>query len=188
MSYTCHSGGCPGADMEWETQGEKYGVKTIAYSFYNHVQKGRNPRILSVDELNEGFEVVMRANKVLKRYPQGQPQYIKNLLSRNWFQVKNSESIFAIASELITKDIVKGGTGWAVQMAVDCDKPVFVYLQKSSPMSPGKWLRYMPVIGLEWMHGEIPILTENFAGIGTREINQDGISAIQNILKHNFGK
>jgi len=39
----CHSGGCPGADMEWEREGEKYGVKTIAYSFYNHVHYAVHP-------------------------------------------------------------------------------------------------------------------------------------------------
>ena len=28
-NYICHSGGCPGADMAWETQGYKYDVHTI---------------------------------------------------------------------------------------------------------------------------------------------------------------
>jgi hypothetical protein len=184
MKYTCHSGGCSGSDMTWENEGLKYDVHTIAYSFWNHKQEGRNQKILSEVELIEGFEAVMRANKVMKRYPQGQPQYVKNLLARNWFQVKNSEAIFAIAKKFVTEHIVDGGTGWAVQMAVDCDKPVFVFLQDSMG---GSWFRYMPIVGFESCRGKIPTLTENFAGIGTREINQYGINAIKQILKQNCG-
>jgi hypothetical protein len=44
----------------------------------------------------------------------------------------------------------------------------------------------MPIVGFESCRGEIPKLTENFAGIGTREINQYGIDAIRQIYKKNF--
>jgi len=184
MNYTCHSGGCPGADMFWENEGDKYGVKTIAYSFYGHTQKGKNRKILERPELNEGFEAVLRANKVLKKYPQGQPTYIKNLLSRNWFQIKNSDAVFAIAKKFLSKSTVDGGTGWAVQMAIDCDKPTFVFLQDDMG---GSWFRYMPIVGFECLWGEIPKLTQNFAGIGTRELQESGKDAIRTIFKVNFG-
>jgi hypothetical protein len=183
-NYICHSGGCPGADMEWENQGLQYGIKTIAYSFYNHFQEGKNQKILTVDELKEGWENVLIANETLKRYPQGQSQYVKNLLSRNWFQVKNSDAIFAIAKS-VKGTVVEGGTGWAVQMAIDCDKPVFVFLQGSIG---GSWFRYMPIVGFECLWGEIPKLPQNFAGIGTRELQDSGKEAIKRILEFNFKK
>jgi len=182
MNYICHSGGCPGSDMAWENEGYKYGVKTIAYSFYNHVQESKNPKVLTIEELKEGFEHVLTANETLKRNPSGQYQYVKNLLSRNWFQVKNSDAIFAIGSFQSNK-IVNGGTGWAVQMAIDYDKPVFIFDQH--PMGGG-WFRYMPIVGFESCRGEIPTLTENFAGIGTRDLNDNGKNAIQNVYKHTF--
>jgi len=138
IKYTCHSGGCAGSDMFWENEGAKYGVKTIAYSFYNHKQDSYNQKILTVDELNEGFEHVMIANKSLKRYPQGQPQYINNLLSRNWYQVKNSDAVFAIG-KFKTKLIVDGGTGWAVQMAIDSNKPVFFFDQPTNAWYTQIW-------------------------------------------------
>jgi hypothetical protein len=185
MKYTCHSGGCQGADMTWENEGMKYDVHTIAYSFWNHKQEGRNQKILSGVELAEGFQAVLRANKVMKRYPQGQPQYVQNLLARNWFQVKNSDAVFAIAKKLLTERTVDGGTGWAVQMAIDCDKPVFIFLQDDMMIS-GYWLRYMPIVGFESLRGEIPTLTENFAGIGTRALDKSGINAIKEIYKKNF--
>lgn len=185
MKYTCHSGGCPGSDMEWEIQGEPYGVHTVAYSFKGHKQEGKNQKILTGDELDEGFQHVLIANKQLKRYPQGQSTYVKSLLSRNWFQVKNADAVFAISNGFLTKDTVKGGTGWAVQMAIDCDKPVFVF--HDNGMSDG-WFRYMPIVGFESLRGEIPTLTENFAGIGTREIKDNGKYAIRRVYEENFKK
>lgn len=42
-------------------------------------------------------------------------------------QVKNSDAVFAIGH--LVRGIVDGGTGWAVQMAIDDGKPVYVYDQ-----------------------------------------------------------
>jgi len=179
--YICHSGGCPGADMTWEREGEKYGVHTIAYSFWNHKQEGRNQKILTVDELKEGFEAVLRANQTLKKYPQDQPQYVHNLLARNWFQVKNSNAIFAIAKKFVSRITVEGGAGWAVQMAIDSEKFVYVFDQ-----SVNKWFWYHPSDKVFIYTEKIPTLTENFAGIGTREINQYGVQAIQAVYKKSF--
>ena len=189
MNYICHSGGCPGADMEWEREGEKYGVKTIAYSFHNHVQEGKNPKILTVDELAEGWFHVKLADKNLQKNVESlDSPYMRNLLCRNWFQVKNAEAVFAISNGFLTKDTVKGGTGWAVQMAVDCDKPVFVFYQDAMG---GGWFRYMPIVGFESLRGEIPRLSENFdvinfAGIGTRDINEYGRDAIKRVYHETF--
>ncbi len=189
MNYICHSGGCPGADMTWENECLKYGIKTISYSFWNHKQEGRNPKILTVEELKEGFEHVLKANETLKRDPSGQAQYVKNLLARNWFQVKNSEAVFAVG-KMTSDKLVSGGTGWAVQMAIDNRKPVYIFDQNVTI-----WYRYQYDIINEGFVANmqskdfnepltnIPTLTENFAGIGTREINQSGIAAIQEILK-----
>lgn len=180
MNYTCHSGGCPGSDMEWENQGNEYGVKTIAYSFYNHVQEGKNRQNLTVEELNEGYQAALTANKVLKRNLEYTYQYVKNLLSRNWFQVKNSDAIFAIGKFLNPK-IVAGGTGWAIQMAIDNKKPIFFFDQKEN-----KWNTFNYEKNEFEKIDYIPKLTENFAGIGTREINENGKKAIKEVFKNNF--
>lgn len=183
MNYICHSGGCPGSDMEWERQGEKYDVKTIAYSFHNHIQEGKNPFILMGKELDEGWKHVLIADKTLKKNVEGMTStYMRALLCRNWFQVKNSDAVFAIG-KLRDRHTVEGGTGWAVQMAIDSDKPVFLFLQDAMG---GGWFRYMPIVGFEWHRGEIPILTENFAGIGTRDINEYGRDAIGRVYHETF--
>jgi hypothetical protein len=184
--YTCHSGGCPGADMTWETEGDKYGIHTIAYSFHNHIQSGKNQKILTQDELAEGYRHVEIASIGLKRslnYP-GMYPYVKNLLARNWYQVKGADAIFAVGQfERKTPPFkrVKGGTGWAVQMAVDNQKPVYFFDQTSTA-----WWEYNYVDGLFELMVISPELTKNFAGIGTREITDDGVRAIQQILQQTF--
>ena len=184
MKYTCHSGGCPGSDMAWETEGYKYNIETIAYSFYNHVQESKNPKILTLDELNEGFEHVKIASTTLKRNIYHLYPYVKNLLSRNWFQVKNSDAIFAIGKFLNSANkLVSGGTGWAVQMAIDSGKDVYFFDQPSK-----SWYKYNPSVDKFELIDYILVITENFAGIGTREINEDGLTAIREILKHTFEK
>lgn len=185
MNYTCHSGGCPGSDIEWEREGEKYGVKTIAYSFPGHIQEGKNPKVLTEDELAEGWTHVRIADRTLRKNVESLVfPYMRNLLCRNWFQVKNSDAIFAIG-KLMDRHTVDGGTGWTVQMAIDCDKPVFLFLQDAMG---GGWFRYMPVVGFESLYGEIPKLTENFAGVGTRDINEYGKEAIRKVYDESIRK
>lgn len=182
--YINHSGGCPGSDMEWETQSSTYNVRTIAYSFPKHTQYGQNPKVLTESELNEGWEQVKLCEKPLKR-PLRNIQYntyVKYLLCRNWFQVKNSEAIYAIGRFADEEHkLVDGGTGWAVQMAVNNKKPIFFFDQPTI-----SWYEYNYTFGVFQKIFYIPVLTSNFAGIGTRQIDEHGKAAISEILKFNF--
>lgn|SRR5579862_2532578 len=180
MSFICHSGGCPGSDMFWETEGEKYGVKTIAYSFWGHTQYGKNRQILEKEQLAEGFEAVKIAAKSIGRNPNPRWPYVKSLISRNWYQVKNSEAVFAVG-KFIDKKIVSGGTGWAVQMAVDNKKPVFFFDQENKC-----WNKFNYEKDEFEKINYIPKLTENFAGIGTRELEEVGKEAIKKIYEENL--
>ena len=183
--YTCHSGGAIGADLCWELGGIDYYVYTIAYSFKYHNTESKNKHILSDEELNEGWEHIKIADETLKRgVGYNTTPYIRNLLSRNWFQVKHSEAVFAIGQFVDKKKTkVEGGTGWAVQMGIDNKKPVFVFDQYS-----GSWFTYfyrenkfVKVYGIQ-------TLPENFAGIGTRGLSKLGKEAIKEIYEYNFRK
>lgn len=172
-----HSGGCPGADMTWENEGLPFGVHTISYSFYNHIHDGRNPQILTMEELKEGFDHILIANETLKRNITDQAPYVKNLLARNWFQVKNAEAVFAIGT-FDANGRVNGGTGWACQMAIDNNKPVYVFDQDLV-----LWKEYTINGAVSRPPLSTLTLTSQFAGIGTRAINKAGIEAIQHIYR-----
>lgn len=180
--HVCHSGGCPGADMTWEAAGEEYGVVTHAYSFSGHTQYGKHPVILSEAELSEATQHVINASLTLKRPIVTVATYVRNLLRRNWFQVKNAESIYAVGKFMSnTRSVVDGGTGWAVQMAIHVRKPIFFYDQLTK-----SWYTYNYVTGIFETFTDTPILTEQFAGIGTRDISDDGIQAILDVYKNTF--
>lgn len=185
MTYTNHSGGADGADMAWETLGRKYGVDTIAYSFVGHNQSGQVQRFLSVEELKEGEENAMKACSSLGR-PWDRIKsnyYVKCLISRNWFQVKNSTCVYAVGQFANkSRTLVDGGTGWAVQMAIDNDKPVYLFDQKSS-----SWYKYAKIEKC-FVKTDTPTLCEDFAGIGTRELQENGRKAIKDVYEKTFNK
>jgi hypothetical protein len=188
MKITCHSGGCPGADMAWEECGKEYNIKTISYSYQGHTQYGENPYLMNNNELQEGWENILIADKSLNRHIENcRSTYVRKLLCRNWYQVKHSETVMAIG--FIEKDMksVKGGTGWAVQMGIDNNKTIFVFNQNDN-----LWYYYdyhLKRFQLTKFNGkDQPHITPNFAGIGTRELTDEGLKAIAIVLKMNFGK
>ena len=157
-------------------------MKTIAYSFYGHNISSKNKWILTNKQLNDGWEHVLIANNSLKRNISNISLYVKNLLSRNWFQVRESDCIFAIGI-LKSDHEVLGGTGWAISMNIDNKKPTFVFEQNIN-----SWYEYSFDENKFEKISYVPKLTENFAGIGTREINENGKKAIIELYRVNFNE
>ena len=180
IKYCNFSGGADGSDIFWELEGEKYGIKTISFSFYGHKTKSLNKKELSKEELDEGFTHVIEANLTLKRNIYNLNSYVKKLLSRNWYQVVNSDAVFAVV-HMINDKTISGGTGWACQMAIDNNKFVFIYDSNFN-----SWFEFDYIDKKFKRFDGIPKLTQNFAGIGTREIDGAGILAIKELYKYNF--
>lgn len=169
-NYVNHSGGAIGSDTVWGEVGGVYGVESFHY-WHGKITPNGNTEITE-DEFEEGKEHVMKANETLHR----KPEKYMNLLARNYCQVKNADEIFAIGK--FKNKMVDGGTGWAVQMAIDDGKTVNFYDQEKRLWARNK--------GGIWEPSSTPVLTENFAGIGTREINVNGINAIKEVYAHTF--
>ena len=175
LQYTNHSGGAVGSDSYWGEIGEKYGITSKHY----HAQGSKTPKgntSVSKEDLLEADIHLLKANETLKRKFPASNEYVNNLLRRNWQQVKNADAVFAIST--IKDNIVEGGTGWAVQMAIDNNKPVYVFDQNTN-----KWYKYNAGT---WVEVETPILTKNFAGIGTRNLSESGKKAIEDVYRATF--
>jgi hypothetical protein len=177
----CHSGGAEGADTYFEEIGSKYGIQTIAYSYKTHYHNSPNKYEISEEEFEEGCLAVFKANETLKKY---RLKPYLNLYSRNWFQVKNAEQIFAISSfiQIENQQLVKGGTGVTVQMAIDAKKEVFVFEQKRNAWFYWDYSKKL----FESMNENPKITSSDFAGIGARKINPNGINAIENLMENSF--
>jgi len=189
--FVNHSGGAVGSDSYWGHVGEQYGVVSNHYYYGEKTPEGNFE--ISAEDYEEGrYESAKAAN-----YNWGY-QYATmkdNRLIRNWAQVKYSDAIFAIGhlvrpgekisykkneTRVAVNACVQGGTGYAVAMAILHGKPVYVYDQERK-----QW--YKNIEG-KWLISDIPVLTENFAGVGTRELNEFGKKAIEDVylstLKH----
>jgi hypothetical protein len=190
----CHSGGAEGSDFFFETIGEKFGVKTKAYSYKTPYHNSKNKVEISDEDFYEGILEINKANKILCRY--GISKYI-NLLARNWAQVKYSDQVFAIGhiiepgkktikgyyskSKIQTVD---GGTGYCTQMSISNYRMVYVFEQDKD-----KWFRWSYTSLKFELCGTPPtISSENFAGVGTREIKPNGIKAIEDLYKRTFNQ
>lgn len=205
-SYNMHSGGAYGADSDWHDTASKYGVPEQNVNHYYQGKKTpRGNKVITQQEYIEGVNHVEQADQSLhrsenmdsKRWNDSLP-----LFARNWIQVKNSDAVFAIGQLSYGK--VNGGTGWAVQMAIDAGKPVHVF-----NLSNEQWYVYDKEKRV-FVPEETPRLTKNFAGIGTRSIDPDieektknyrkpvkyvgdakreaALNAMDNVFRKTFGK
>ena len=188
----CHSGGAIGSDTYFETIGANYGVKTKAYSYKTKYHTTDNKVEISDTDYEEGVKAIQIANKTLGRF--GIHRFM-NLLARNWAQVKYSDEVFAIGTIVEPGkkgskgfynksefQVVDGGTGYAVMMGIDNQKTVYVFDQDKD-----KWFRWSYTsLSFRELKGTPVITSENFAGIGTREIKPNGILAIQEVYNLTF--
>lgn len=188
---TCNSGGAEGADTVFENTCVKRGIKVNAFSYKTKYHNSTNKVEISDTDYNEGVVEINKANHWLNRY--GAYKYM-NLLARNWAQVKYSSEIFAIGTILNPGEkskkgyrcnskyqSVDGGTGYAVQMAICNNKPVYVLDQDKI-----QWFRWS-YTSMSFIKCDAPIIkTQSFAGIGTREINQHGINAINDLIDNTY--
>jgi hypothetical protein len=193
-NVTCHSGGALGADTAWEKLGEKFGVKTRAYSWKTPMHQSVNKVEISEEDYKEGVSEVNKANKWMNRY--GIAKYM-NLLARNWAQVKYSKQVFAVGTIIRPgkknskgyynkgkRDMVDGGTGYSIMMSINHGREVFVFDQVDD-----KWWRWSYSTMMFVETGKTPKISyQDFAGIGTREIKPNGVKAIESVYEETFGK
>jgi predicted NAD-dependent protein-ADP-ribosyltransferase YbiA (DUF1768 family) len=188
---TNHSGGALGSDSYWGDLGRLYGVKSNHYYYKNRTPKGN----INQEEA-EYLEGVEKAKQAAETMHRSMNDKFLNLLARNWSQVKHSDAIFAIGTIVrqgeknakgydVKATQVDGGTGYAVQMAINtigadgnsARKPVFVFDQKTN-----KWYIY-DYSANDFIETETPRLTKNFAGIGTRQLYSNGMKAIADVYE-----
>lgn len=177
---TCHSGGAEGSDSIWEFYSILYGMNVNAYSYKTKYHKSESKVEISDEDFEEGVAMIKKANKILKR--SGVNKYI-NLLARNWAQVKYSKEIFAVG-EIVDKNngVVNGGTGWAVAMGIINEKTVYVFDQIKN-----SWYKWSYILDrFTKLNKQPTIQEEDFAGIGTRKINENGEIAIKEIFEKTF--
>ena len=219
-NYTNHSGGAALSDAEWDQIGREFGVKNHkhyrepleyidtkgqpAKGFENLDSKklqaaGIKPVHITQEEYNEGAIKATQAFRMM--FKDSENKSIRQAyIIRNWMQVKNADAVYALGTirqpgenasdkagetRIAAIPIVKGGTGYAVQMAINEGKPVYVF-----DGTKEGWYTYDYKVK-NFVPTEIPTLTKNFAGIGSRslstqEVIDKSLQAIRNVYEKTF--
>lgn len=176
--YTNHSGGALGADSMFDVIGREFGVTNHRHYYYGSKTPKGNI-LLTNEQINEGIVEMKKAAKILNRQPSKQSTI--NLLARNWFQVKNSTQVVAIAPIDSSMSFVEGGTGWAVAMAQANNKDIHVF-----NLNNNSWYTWN---GNVFVESSVPILAKNFAGIGSRQdgkMTPESVQAIRDVYSNTF--
>lgn len=180
----CLSGGADGADVQWGMCAGYAGhlVKHFGFNGHRSMAPQSEIVILTQDQLDLVDPFLVEADKTLKRwYPGKRSQFVKNLLRRNYYQVAWSDSVYAVAG--LDGKGVTGGTGWAVQMFIDrfngeaC--PAYVFNQEEDA-----WYKFNGADMVRWCHlpEGPPVPTGVWAGIGSRDLKQNGKEAIRKLM------
>lgn len=178
----CLSGGADGADVQWGMCAGLKGHKVIHWSFPDHRTQAPDDEVVRLNDelLAEADESIKLAGKVLKKHPPKQP-FVKRLIQRNYYQVAWSDSVYAVTD--IKDGIAQGGTAWAIYIYL-CrtdltEKKCYVFDQTKDA-----WFKF--VGGDEvWSQIDTPPQPQGiWAGIGTRNLKDNGKAAIRKLLDY----
>lgn len=178
--YHLISGGAKGAENEFGTCAERWGIAETHYSFDGHPFRARERGVKVLDELElkKGDFSLVYASHRLKRPLSGIPD-IKRILQTVWHQITAASEVFVIG-KLEDSGNVRGGTGWGAELARLWSKPLHVFDQEQ-----GIWFRWD---GASWQKEEVPVIRRTaFAGIGTTRLNDAGKKAIHELFERSFG-
>ena len=173
---TLYSGGLKGAETVFGETAEKYSVNEVVYTFEGHkLSREKNVRVLSKEELERGDISMELASKMLNR-TYYETEKIRKVLQTIFHMVNSGYQVFVIGS--IQEDgSVKGGTGWAVQLAKMFNRPLHVFDQPS-----GQWFTWKE----GWQEDSPRIQYDSFVGSGTRYLNDAGRAAIEKLFEESF--
>jgi hypothetical protein len=134
--------------------------------------------LLSQAELKQGEVSRAYIESRLKRtFPK--TGMFSKMLHSIWHQVFGSKQVFAVG-QILDDNTVKGGTGWATELAKHFGKPLHVFDQERPGWfvwTDGKWVK----------EDQPKIRYTRFTGTGTRFLNDRGQEAIRALFEASFG-
>ena len=174
----CFSGGAEGADTIFGTCADNVGHRVCHYGFSNHKSDCPFHFILTESQLVKADPFLIKAAKELDRGNfANYSTYTKNLLRRTYWTVKDTITVYAVSRLKYDGSQVIGGTGWGVYLATELKKDLWLY-----DMVSKKWIGSSDDTYLDW-NNKPPYPHDLYAGIGSRELTEDGRQAIINLFK-----
>ena len=171
---TLLSGGHKGAEAEFGRAAKRWGLAQTTFSFEGHdMEWPVGVRVLSAEELARGdvsMEIV--SQRLGRTYHQ--PGRIRRVVQSIFHMVNDAYQVFVVGW-IQPDDTVKGGTGWAVELAKLFNRELWVFDQARHgwfAWRGGRWEPETPTIG-----------DKPFCGTGTRNLIEDGQAAIAELFQ-----
>jgi hypothetical protein len=176
---TLYSGGLKGAENAFGEEAEKWQIREVAYTFAgNKIARSKNALLLSKEELQRGDISMELVSKMMRR-TYYHTDKIRKVLQTIFHMVNSGHQVFVVGN-IQADNTVKGGTGWAVELAKLFNRPLSVYDQTTK-----KWYTWKEN---GWAEDSPSIMHETFVGTGTRDLTEDGRRAISELFEEAFGK
>jgi len=176
---TLYHGGLKGAETLFGENAEKYAVGEVIFTFGGHrLNRDRNQVILSEEELQRGDISMELASRMMNR-TYYETEKIRRVLQTIFHMVNKGHQVFVVGA-ILEDNSVKGGTGWAVELAKLFNRPLHVYDQPRQ-----RWFTWKDGA---WREDSPKIRYSTFVGSGTRYLSDDGIAAINQLFADSFAR
>ncbi len=178
IQSTLYSGGLKGAEATFGEAAEKRNIKEVIFTFEDHkLSRDTNAVVLTQEELERGDISMELASRMLNR-TYYETDKIRKVLQTIFHMVNSGHQVFVIGT--IQEDgSVKGGTGWAVELAKMFNRPLHVFDQPSK-----KWFTWND----GWQEDSPKIEYDTFVGSGTRYLSDAGRDAIDQLFVDSYGE
>ncbi|PID74370.1 MAG: hypothetical protein CSB32_01230 [Desulfobacterales bacterium] len=175
--YTLYSSGLKGAETAFGEEAEKAGITEVVYSFEGHkLSRDKNVVILDKEQLERGDISMELASRMLHR-TYYETDKIRKVLQTIFHMINSGHQVFVVGA--IKEDgSVKGGTGWAVELAKMFNRPLHVFDQPQK-----HWFTWK---NGSWQEDAPRIEYETFVGSGTRYLSEAGREAIAQLFRDSF--
>lgn len=174
---TLYHGGLKGAETLFGENAEKYGVQEVVFTFEGHrLNRDKNTITLSEEDLMRGDISMELASRMMNR-TYYETEKIRRVLQSIFHMVNKGHQVFVVGT-ILEDNSVKGGTGWAVELAKLFNRPLHVYDQTRC-----QWFTWKEGA---WKEDSPRITYNTFVGSGTRYLSDDGIAAINQLFADSF--
>ncbi len=174
------SSGLRGTEAAFGEIAEKYGVKETVYTFDGHNiarEQAGNIVVLSSEDLGRG-DISMEIVSTMMSRTYYESKKIRKVLQALFHVVNSGHQIFVVG-KILDDGTVKGGTGWAAELAKLFNRPLAVFDQEEE-----KWFSWLEGA---WQEKTPKIEFDTFVGSGTRNLSEAGRQAIEALFEQAFG-
>ncbi|CAK8724042.1 MAG: hypothetical protein CDV28_1224 [Candidatus Electronema aureum] len=176
---TLYHGGLKGAETLFGELAEKYGAKEVIFTFEGHrLNRDQNAVLLTEDDLQRGDISMEIASRMMNR-TYYETEKIRRVLQAIFHMVNKGHQVFVIGT-ILEDNSVKGGTGWAVELAKLFNRPLHVFDQNRKG-----WFTWHD--GIWQPEEQARISFDTYVGSGTRYLSDEGKLAIEQLYADSFG-